>query len=717
MQVIDMSHTQLDLPAAIIQGRELVALRISRSPDRPESLRDLINVVTERCQNLHRLVAFHRSVLELHPPGDPARSSLLHDFATCLWHRYQKREEHLALEESIAFERAALNLRQLGHTHRAESLHALVSFQCEYSKLGKMPGVDELIALGRATLELGPLEHPAYASSIQQLAQQVLTVDVQEAIMLTDSALKLCPTLHPDRPVLLEAIATCCRSKFKAGTKTDQNEVKKLIADVIDDTLENLPTRLVNTLTGRLCGQDGLVSDFSSSVQYKQLLSFAANSHSPIPHERIQETVSTYFKYVTLSHRWGWDEPLFRDIQGEAVYHGKSTHGMAKLQTFCAFAAKYGYKWAWSDTCCIDKESSAELQEAVGSMFSWYRQSSLTIVHLADVSDDDKLSNSEWFKRGWTLQELLAPRVILFFTQDWSLYQDPSSSNHKEDSFILAELEKVTSITSRHLKDFHPGMDDARSRLQWASTRRTTRPEDIAYSLFGVFDLHLPVLYGESKGNALGRLLSEIISQSGDISVLDWVGTASPFHSCFPAHIAVYQTHPLRSPHSDKMEPSMPIVDDLVSSVSLDALFILLTKSDRPHFLGRRLRLPCIVHRITAIRSKQSERRTHHVHEIQAEGLTPSEVVLPNEFKNDSLATSPHVLIRPWHPKLLHSSTAVGATHEQLAMTLCQPFHALLLEELPQNEYRRIVSSSNIIARAAGAASVLPGYVQTLNIV
>ncbi|KAI6045346.1 hypothetical protein EDC04DRAFT_2545705, partial [Pisolithus marmoratus] len=172
--------------------------------------------------------------------------------------------------------------------------------------------------------------------------------------------------------------------------------------------------------------------------------------------------------------------------------------------------------------CCIDKDSSAELQEAIGSMFSWYRSSSLTLVHLCDVSDTGSLADSVWFERGWTLQESLASHAVLFYTQDWSLYKNLETTNHKTDPTLLEEVGKAAGIAKQHLMNFYPGLDDARSRLHWASRRRTTRPEDIAYSLFGIFEVHLPVIYGESAEHALGRLLAEIISGSGDVSVLDW---------------------------------------------------------------------------------------------------------------------------------------------------------------------------------------------------
>ncbi|KIO09299.1 hypothetical protein M404DRAFT_132195, partial [Pisolithus tinctorius Marx 270] len=250
----------------------------------------------------------------------------------------------------------------------------------------------------------------------------------------------------------------------------------------------------------------------------------------------IHTNVPKHFQYATLSHRWDEEvEPSLRDIEGHPIYGMSAKGGFGKLQAFCRVALEWGYLWAWSDTCCIDKHSSAEVQETIGSMFAWYQQSALTIIYLADVSDTGSFECSEWFKRGWTLQELLAPESILFYTKNWSLYKNLASSNHKTDVAVLEELEVATGIESRFLSKFSPGMDHARSRLQWASLRRTTRPEDIGYSLFGIFNLHLPVLYGESAEKALGRLLGEIISQSGDVSVLDWVGEPSPFHSCFPA--------------------------------------------------------------------------------------------------------------------------------------------------------------------------------------
>ncbi|KAI5998389.1 hypothetical protein F5J12DRAFT_694905, partial [Pisolithus orientalis] len=152
---------------------------------------------------------------------------------------------------------------------------------------------------------------------------------------------------------------------------------------------------------------------------------------------------------------------------------------------FCLVSLRHKFSWAWSDTCCIDKDSSAELQEAIGSMFSWYHRSSLTIVYLSDVSDTGSLAGSIRFKRRWTLQELLASRA-LFYMQDWSPSMNSDARNHKTDPSMLEVLEKATGVVAWYLEDFSPGMDDARSKVRWASGRSTTRPEDAAYPLFGI---------------------------------------------------------------------------------------------------------------------------------------------------------------------------------------------------------------------------------------
>ncbi|KIK16934.1 hypothetical protein PISMIDRAFT_112459, partial [Pisolithus microcarpus 441] len=301
--------------------------------------------------------------------------------------------------------------------------------------------------------------------------------------------------------------------------------MKQLVLKVALDVLKGAPLRLLHTPTGVLCNRNRKLSYFEDSPQYQQLLSFLSSLSldSQQLETVIASAISKYFAFSMLSHRWDSGELVLRDIEGRSIYNlGGSMEGLAKLQQFCIISFRRNLQWAWSDTCCIDKESSAEVQEAIGSMFSWSRRSSLTIVKLGNVFDGGSFADSVWFTRAWTLQELLAPHTILFYTHDWSLYMNHDTTNHKTDPALLEELQKVTGIAKQHLIDFSPGMGDARLKLHWASCRRTTRPEDFAYSLFGIFQVHFPVIYGEGGENALGRLLAEVISRSGDVSILDW---------------------------------------------------------------------------------------------------------------------------------------------------------------------------------------------------
>jgi hypothetical protein len=147
--------------------------------------------------------------------------------------------------------------------------------------------------------------------------------------------------------------------------------------------------------------------------------------------------------------------------------------------------------------------------------------------------------------RGWTIGEFLAPRVILFYQQDWTLYLNNRSPNHKKSAVIMQELGDAVGMDPRALVAFRPGLTGAREKFQWSSTHVTTLQEDIAYSLFGIFGVHLPVIYGEKEQNALGGLLQEVVARSGDISALDWIGTPSEFNSCLPADITYYNVrHP-----------------------------------------------------------------------------------------------------------------------------------------------------------------------------
>jgi hypothetical protein len=214
-------------------------------------------------------------------------------------------------------------------------------------------------------------------------------------------------------------------------------------------------------------------------------------------------------RYAILSHTWGADieEVTFKDLTDGT---GKSKAGYDKIR-FCGEQAKRdGLQFFWVDTCCIDKSSSAELTEAINSMFRWYHEATKCYVYLSDVSKRNcdestwKLAfeKSTWFTRGWTLQELLAPISVEFFSSDGKRLGDKTSMEQ--------QVEEITSIDVWALRGRQLSVFSVAERMSWAVKRNTTREEDKAYSLLGIFDVHIPLIYGEGRENAFRRLRQEI---------------------------------------------------------------------------------------------------------------------------------------------------------------------------------------------------------------
>ena len=202
-----------------------------------------------------------------------------------------------------------------------------------------------------------------------------------------------------------------------------------------------------------------------------------------------------------------------------------------KVRGFLEQAEKDGYDWAWADTCCIDKTSSAELSEGINSMFEYYAQSSVCYVYLVGVSPgpvdqdpkydlrDDEFEGHRWHTRGWTLQELLAPKDVRFMSDNWT---------YIGNKFNLARrLERCTNIPESVLR-FEKEITEMciAERMGWASERKTTRVEDEAYCLFGLFGINMPTLYGEGR-NAFYRLQEEILRTSVDTTLFAHSATRS----------------------------------------------------------------------------------------------------------------------------------------------------------------------------------------------
>ncbi|KAL9093956.1 MAG: hypothetical protein Q9165_003626 [Trypethelium subeluteriae] len=223
-------------------------------------------------------------------------------------------------------------------------------------------------------------------------------------------------------------------------------------------------------------------------------------------------------RYAILSHRWEDEEVLFKDIESD---NWEQMAGANKIVGCCREAAQFGFDWVWIDTCAIDKSSSAELQETINSMYFWYQRAGKCITYLSDVlccgmpGEAERLLNrSLYFTRGWTLQELIAPIDIVFFDGEWNSIGTKSE--------LIGELSSITGIDI----DILNGRAEVQTasiakRMSWAAHRMTTRIEDQAYCLLGLFSVKMPMLYGEREA-AFIRLQEEIMKHSDDHSLFAW---------------------------------------------------------------------------------------------------------------------------------------------------------------------------------------------------
>ena len=215
-------------------------------------------------------------------------------------------------------------------------------------------------------------------------------------------------------------------------------------------------------------------------------------------------------KYAILSHRWTMQEVDYAEIIELAKMAVEERNkirrrdGYRKILQSCEQAQKDGYQWLWVDTCCIDKQSSAELSEAINSMYWWYENAEVCYAYLHDLHDpqfppasDNERHHDfngwpEWFSRGWTLQELIAPSNIQFFNKNWQRIGDKK--------MLAPTLAGITGIPERILVFGLCGNRPCVAQIMsWAAHRTTTRVEDRAYSLMGLLDVNMPMLYGEGE--------------------------------------------------------------------------------------------------------------------------------------------------------------------------------------------------------------------------
>ncbi|KAG8817844.1 hypothetical protein FRC17_011065, partial [Serendipita sp. 399] len=339
-----------------------------------------------------------------------------------------------------------------------------------------------------------------------------------------------------------------------------------------------LPIRLLHVPDMKMVGRNELQNTINTRVGKGEFNCRDSECHC-------FEKIKPELEYSILSHRWGDNEVVFYHFQklreqliGDEKSLGTrekiqilrnfvppdrpSESSIDKLENFLHISEEKQCKYAWADTICINKESSAELDESIRSMFAWYRDSHICIVHLNMTRYYRHMEQDPWFTRGWTLQELLAPRRLAFYTREW---QQITSDDSRKDAIEVTKLgrregeellwphiAKITGIDLEDLLGFKPGLFDIRKRLTWASRRRTTRVEDMAYCLIGIFNINLSIAYGEKEG-AFYRLQVEILQNSDDMSLFDWQGQPSLYNSmlaaspeCFVRYLGLHTNKSLR---------------------------------------------------------------------------------------------------------------------------------------------------------------------------
>ncbi|RDX49672.1 HET-domain-containing protein [Lentinus brumalis] len=241
-------------------------------------------------------------------------------------------------------------------------------------------------------------------------------------------------------------------------------------------------------------------------------------------------------RYAILSHVWDRAEQSFKELrklEKRCAATGDVPRNLVgdKIRRCCELAEQHGYKWVWIDTCCIDKSSSAELSEAINSMYRYYSHSSICYAHLGDIScalpatfvnnlpDTDRqpplgFAQSRWHQRGWTLQELIAAPFVVFVDREGGVLG--SKAGFAEALQACTGIPECLLKHEQQLNDF-----SIAQRMSWAAHRATTRLEDEAYCLLGIFDIQMPTLYGEGR-RAFQRLQEEIMKRSEDTTLFAW---------------------------------------------------------------------------------------------------------------------------------------------------------------------------------------------------
>ena len=292
--------------------------------------------------------------------------------------------------------------------------------------------------------------------------------------------------------------------------------------------------------------------------------------------------------YAILSHTWNNTEVTLREYQN--ALGGSRTHetfpqsssGLLKIDCTCQQAIADKLSYVWIDACCVDRTSSSELSAAINSMRRWYQQACVCYVYFHDVEAPSTLScrkvgctwdvnirqqlaSARWFTRGWTLQELLASRYINFYDTNWQCLGTKKS--------LCQILTDITGIDEVYLNGGNLNEASVAKRMSWAANRETTKLEDLAYCLMGIFDVNMPLLYGEGA-KAFKRLQEKIFEETDDMSLFAWqTAQAKTPMSPQSLHaapsvkgISIFAEHPRNFLATANLIPSMSTGDSYIMS-------------------------------------------------------------------------------------------------------------------------------------------------------
>ncbi|KAF9219019.1 hypothetical protein BS17DRAFT_741386 [Gyrodon lividus] len=488
------------------------------------------------------------------------------------------------------------------------------------------------------------------------------------------------------------------KTEYDRSVLRTRAEKKDAIRESIREAIKDWPPMLINTQTGRGCNRQQQELAFEDLSPFKEYLS--SDTTTPRIRGSLVAAMKKYCRYVMLSHAWEGEKSVFDVIGARSLYDLSFPFYIDKLRRFCDVVREAGCYWAWSDTSCISSASHIEVIESPRSIYDWYRRAWRTIVLLRGIWNPSlplSVKNSIWITRSWTIHEYVAARFVWFYTDDWKPYRDLGTSNHKYSPIVVAEIQEATNVSAETLHKLNPGVTDVREKLQLAAPRHVTKPEDTAYSLCPLFDISMQPKYGEGTEYAVGRLLEQIITRSGDVVVLDWIGNPGAYNSCLPGNLRPYNTMQYHVPS--------PVVTIPAYFPELDTGAILLYKRlvalGSPQMTHRRLRLPCIAFRV------ELQVIEAGVYRVKMHGLSDVKIRTMDDL---SMMSQNLVLIHPWVRALLGSSTHPTVVLEtlegdssnertralQLAARLRQDFGALLLREGSQKEYTRVAADASI---------------------